>query len=196
MHEWVLSSTNSHSSGETQWPIADHCTRAHNRKPRIEFPRQRWGTAAQKLNNRWQCLVSSSVENEGCPLEVREIRWLFPWACRAGRGGVGVTVAPRSRCRINIATGSSPGLPLCLTPLCLSVWVCPLGQQVEALPQGWTRDDGADRHDPAALEVFFFLPHFCEKYCGDAWSCQLSGWDEFIYFSIGLSQIVRVWAST
>ncbi|KAK9531193.1 hypothetical protein VZT92_010635 [Zoarces viviparus] len=51
-------------------------------------------------------------------------------------GEGGVTVAPDSRRCISIATGSSPGLPRCLSPLCLSVWVCPLGQQVEAYTPG------------------------------------------------------------
>lgn len=60
-------------------------------------------------------------------MEVRKIFWLSPERAEAGGEGT-VTVAPDSRHCISIATG----LPLCLSPLCLSVGVCPLGQQVEA----------------------------------------------------------------
>ncbi len=67
-------------------------------------------------------------------MEVRKICWLSPE--RAEPSGEGtVTVAPDSRHCISIATGSSPGLPLCLSPLCLSVCVCPLGQQAEVSPK-------------------------------------------------------------
>ena len=44
-------------------------------------------------------------------------------------------MAPESCRRISIATGSSVGSPLCLSPLCLSIRGCPLGEQVEASPK-------------------------------------------------------------
>lgn len=67
-------------------------------------------------------------------MEVRKIRLLSPEHAEPGGEG-GVTVAPDSRCCISIATGSSLGLPLCLSPLYLSVCVCPVGQKVEASPK-------------------------------------------------------------
>lgn len=88
-------------------------------------------------------------------MEVRKIPWLSPERTELGRAG-SVTVAP-DRC-ISIATGSSVGLPLCLSPLCLSVCVCPLEQQVEASPKVGHEKNGTDRHDTVALgreKVFF-----------------------------------------
>lgn len=89
-------------------------------------------------------------------MEVRKILWLSPERTEQGRAG-SVTVAP-DRC-ISIATGSSVGLPLCLSPLCLSVCVCPLEQQVEASPKVGQEKDGTDRPDPVALgrDFFFFF---------------------------------------
>lgn len=106
-------------------------------------------------------------------MEVRKIRWLSPEHAEPGGEG-SVTAAPGSQRRISIATGSSPGLPLCLSPLSLSVCVCPEGQQVEAsLKVGHEKMELTDM-TPAALggaEVFFF--HRFPKCRRDAWSCQL-----------------------
>lgn len=73
---------------------------------------------------------------------------LSPERSYGGREG-GVTVAPDSCRCISIATGSSPGLLLSVSSVSVSLCL-PSGTAGRGLPQGWTWEDGADRHDPCA----------------------------------------------
>lgn len=87
-------------------------------------------------------------------MEVREICWLSPECAEPGREG-SVTVASDSHRRISIATGSSLGLPFCLSPLCLSGCVCPPGQQVKAYPKvGHEKMELTDMTPLEGAEVF------------------------------------------
>lgn len=107
-------------------------------------------------------------------------------------GGEGsVTAAPGSRRHISIATGSSLGLPLCLSPLYLSSLCLSWGTAGQGFPQGWT---WADRHDPCCSERGWGCFSRFPKCRRDAWSCQLlwlrvepisdllCKWTEFISF--------------
>lgn len=102
----------------------------------------------------------SKEKSAGCPQSVLS---------RAGRV---LSLWRDSRCYIGIATGSSLGLPLCLSPLCLSVCVCPVRQQVEAsLKVGHEKIELTDMTPVLWEEQKFF--HRFLKCRRDAWSCQL-----------------------